>query len=72
MILDYRQFAKCNESYRSGGVVFVSEQYKASMSQVETTLADEIKMAVDIGHSLFYRRSFVVPYRCVQASYLSH
>lgn len=45
-IIGYNQFARCNDSYRSGGViVFVSENYVARSANVELESADATKVS---------------------------
>lgn len=46
----YNQYAKCNDDYRSGGViVFVKNDCVASASNVEIRSADVIKITLEVG-----------------------
>jgi hypothetical protein len=48
-IVGYNQYAKCNDSYRSGGVVvYVSERYAAKQSAVDIQSADALIVTVQL------------------------
>lgn len=51
-IKGYNQYAYCNDSYRSGGVlVYVSERFVAGSSAVDLSSADALKVTLELGHS---------------------
>lgn len=62
MLEGYNQFARCNMTYRSGGViVYVSEVFPSRSLSVNMTAADAIKITVDIGLGQFL--SIIAVYR---------